>query len=162
MSELQAKLGGGLNKIQDSLQQGKQKIQTAQEIGQYRKIIQESGSIRGQALMQLGEEVYRKIRSGELHSENFSSSISSITESDVKIYQAQSAISLLNQKSGVEHACSTCGTAVTEADKFCGSCGSPVEISVQEEAAETAVCPSCEQQIPAHASFCTCCGTHLV
>ena len=31
MSELQTKIGGGLNKIQGSLQQGKQKIQVAQE-----------------------------------------------------------------------------------------------------------------------------------
>jgi hypothetical protein len=29
MSDLQTRLGGGLNKIQDSLQQGKQKLQTA-------------------------------------------------------------------------------------------------------------------------------------
>ncbi|MBM7703991.1 zinc ribbon domain-containing protein [Metabacillus iocasae] len=156
MNDLQTKLGGGLNKIQDSLQQGKQKIQVAQEVSQYKKIIQDAGMQRAEILLQIGENVYQKVRSGELQHAELLQDVQAISTLDRKIYQAQQSISQLTQASALGALCS-CGAAITPADKFCGSCGSQVELQ-QTSIEETKSCSTCEEQIAVTANFCTCCG----
>ncbi|MTH54562.1 zinc ribbon domain-containing protein [Bacillus mangrovi] len=160
MSDLQSTLGSGLNKIQGSLQQGKQKIQTAQEVSQYKKALYEAGTERGELLLKLGESVYQMVRNGELQHDEFKKYQQPIMVLDQKMFQAQQAIALLSAKSSEQHICSACGTAVTEQDKFCGSCGARVEIPEQQPAQEMKPCPSCEEMIPEEARFCTCCGIH--
>ncbi|MBS2970727.1 zinc ribbon domain-containing protein [Metabacillus sp. KIGAM252] len=161
MSDLQSTLGSGLNKIQDSLQQGKQKIQTAQEVSQYKKALYEAGTERGELLLKLAETVYQMVRSGTLQHEEFDKYQQPISELDQKMFQAQQAIALLNAKSLEQHACSGCGTVVTDQDKFCGSCGARVEIPEKKPAQEMKACRTCDEMIPEEARFCTCCGIHL-
>lgn len=52
MSDLQTKLGSGMNKLQEGIEQGKMKLQVAQEIAQLKreckcKCRKSRGSIRG-------------------------------------------------------------------------------------------------------------------
>ncbi|UNL84810.1 zinc ribbon domain-containing protein [Priestia koreensis] len=158
MNDLQSKLGGGLNKIQDSLQQGKQKLQTVQEISQQKKIIQEASSKRALLLIQAGEEVYRKVRNGDIQNEELKERFTLLIELDQRIYNAQQMILNLNQESSDSMSCTSCGSAVTVNDKFCGSCGTKVVIPSIEEL-DMKTCHACDQAVPANTQFCSCCGT---
>ncbi|WP_191991871.1 zinc ribbon domain-containing protein [Bacillus aerolatus] len=162
MSDLQTKIGGGLNKLQDSLQTGKQKIQSAQEISQYKRLIQETYLERNEILLQLGEEVYKKLRSQEIHSDEWAQKAASLSALDHKIYQAQQAIAAANAQSAISRTCPNCQNPITADDKFCGSCGTKVEIPSTETDVETKTCAHCEEQIPASALFCICCGVKTV
>ncbi|WP_066067119.1 zinc ribbon domain-containing protein [Neobacillus soli] len=162
MSDLKTKLGGGLNILQDSVQQGKQKLQTAQEISQYRKLVQENSERRANLLLQLGEQTSQKIRTGELKDLQLRDYVLKIAELDRQIFQTQSALEQLNRKSD-SWACSKCGSQIGVDDKFCGSCGQQQEpIATGNDTVETAVCPTCEEQVPAQGNFCACCGSRLV
>ncbi|MFF2446494.1 zinc ribbon domain-containing protein [Neobacillus sp. NPDC058068] len=162
MSDLQTKLGGGLNMLQDSLQQGKQKLQVAQEISQYRKLVQENSERRADLLLKLGEDTYRRIRTGDVQDPQLREYVLKIAELDRGIFQTQKALEQLNRKSDT-WACSNCGTQIGANDKFCGSCGQIQEpIAIGNDTEETAVCPTCEEQVPAQAKFCACCGSRMV
>ena len=161
MSDLQTKLGGGLNKLQDSLQQGKQKLQTVQEISQFKKEIQEFSELRSDLILKLGEDTYRKLRLGDLQDPQLHEYFHSIAELDRKIFNTQKSLESLDQKSSTT-ICTTCGASLSAEDKFCGSCGQKQEERTNlSDQTQLAVCPTCEEQIPADANFCACCGSRL-
>ncbi|KYD05519.1 zinc ribbon domain-containing protein [Heyndrickxia sporothermodurans] len=157
MSDLQTKLGGGMNILQDSLQQGKQKLQTAQEISQLKKLVQENMTKRAELILQLGESVYRLHREGEIIQSEFSDITQSIVALDKMIFNAQKSIELQSKKNQIAHKCQ-CGASISENDKFCGVCGTKVEIQSEVDLGSTIVCQSCEEEIPETSSFCKCCG----
>lgn len=159
MNELHEKLGSGLNKLQDSLQTNKQKIQNAQDANQHKRMVQETSLKRNEILLQLGEEVYKKLRSKDIESEELSKKVMSLIELDRTIYHSQQAISAYEAHSTDEKTCGACGTLVTSEDKFCGGCGAKVEQSEQKLVVETVNCTVCEEAIPVNAAFCSCCGT---
>lgn len=161
MSDLQAKLGGGLNKLQGSIQQGKQKLQNVQEIMQLKRVIQESATKRAEYIAQLGESVYLKMRKGEIQDEALSSLVSDIAEYDIKMFQAQVAVEQLSEQPSAGYACPSCNGLISEHDKFCGSCGTPVEKVTVKAEVEKTPCPTCEVEIPVTANFCNCCGTKV-
>ncbi|WP_110928702.1 zinc ribbon domain-containing protein [Bacillus massiliglaciei] len=161
MSELQEKIGSGLNKIQDSLQSNKQKLQNAQTASQYKRIIQEEGAKRHDILLQLGEEVYKKLRRNEIQSEEMSGKVTSLIELDKKLYKAQQAVAELQAQSDARFSCGSCGAPITPDDKFCGGCGSKVELPKQEETTEQTACPACEEKISVNAAYCSCCGSKM-
>lgn len=161
MSDLQSKLGGGLNKLQDSLNQGKQKLQVVQEISQYNKIISEGLENRAKIIFELGEEAYRKLRNRELNDAVLLELAGGIISIDQKVYQARKMVAQLNATSQQTNQCSGCGTALTPGDKFCGTCGQKAEQYQEQETVEMTTCPSCEEEVPAHTTFCSCCGIRL-
>lgn len=162
MSDLQTKLGGGLNMLQDSLQQGKQKLQVVQEISQFKKVINEHSENRASLLLKLGEDAYKKIRSGELQDSQLRDYFLEIAAIDHKIFNAQKTLEQLNQKSNAG-SCTHCGSPITPDDKFCGSCGQKQEqTTASEQTTQMVACPTCEEQIPAEAKFCACCGSRMV
>lgn len=59
--------------------------------------------------------------------------------------------------------CANCGAEVSRTSKFCDKCGSPMDRTVLETSAASAVptCPSCGEKLEAGALFCTNCGTKL-
>lgn len=162
MTDLQTKLGGGLNRIQNSLQQGKQKLKAAQEISQYKREIQEISESRGSLILKLGEDVYRKIRTGELQDSQLHEYFLKIAELDRKIYRAQKSLELISLNSETK-TCPHCGATIERGDKFCGSCGRQQEEMLElNKQVERTACPNCEEQIPVNISFCPCCGSHLM
>lgn len=161
MNDLQNKIGGGLNKLQDSLQQGKQKFQIAQELNQFKKVIQDAGMKRAELILQLGEEVYQKLRSGEVHEPKLIDIAQSIMSLDHQIYQSQRSIEDLSQNTESGFTCKGCGASVTSLDKFCGACGSPIVREEVREDVEKIACSACEESIPASANFCSCCGNKV-
>ncbi|MBS4174249.1 zinc ribbon domain-containing protein [Bacillus sp. FJAT-49736] len=161
MSDLQTKLGGGINILQDSLQQGKQMLQTAQEISQLKKVVQETATKRAELIQQLGETVYRIHRDGELHNPELQELTQSIIGLDKIIFNAQKSMELQSKKNPTSYKCQ-CGATISENDKFCGGCGTKVEIQKEVESGPTIVCQSCEEEIPAASNFCKCCGMKVV
>lgn len=161
VSDLQSKLGGGLNLLQDSLQQGKQKLQTVQEVSQLKRLIQEHAEKRADLLLKLGEQTYQQIRTGQLEVPELSEFQLKIAEQDQRIFQAQKALEQLNKKASTS-ACANCGTALNENDKFCGSCGQRQEQAASSmDSIETVVCPTCQEHTPTQAAYCACCGSRL-
>lgn len=158
MSDLQTKFGGGLNKIQGSLQQGKQKLITVQEISTTKKSLQEMGDQRANVMIKLGEETYKLIRNGIINNTTLNPIIQSIPEMDIKIFQFQQALDHLNKKEQENSACTACGTHVTTDDKFCGGCGAPVELQPDPHTDEEKECTACSMPVPVTADYCGCCG----
>jgi membrane protease subunit (stomatin/prohibitin family) len=162
VSDIQTKIGGGLNKLQGSLQQGKQKLQTVQEISQYRKVIQENGEKRASIILALGEAAFKKMRAGELQDVELHELTQKVLQFDQEIFKAQKAVEKLARQAKQENGCPSCGATVTENDKFCGSCGQKVEAVNELVDEETEQCRVCEEEIPVSSKYCICCGTQQV
>ena len=47
---------------------------------------------------------------------------------------------------------------IYEDDKFCGSCGAPVNIEAPKEKTDKIICPNCGKEVPAGSKFCSECG----
>jgi len=58
--------------------------------------------------------------------------------------------------------CQTCGASNVAGTKFCGTCGSKLELPVVELVAEERSCPTCGAKIPAESKFCGECGHRFV
>ncbi len=157
MSDLQTKLGGGINKLQDSLQQGKQKLQVAQEVSQIKKQLQTRLDERGTKIFKLGEELYKKIRNQEIHDDTLIESSNAIFQLDQEIYLLQEQLEEKNRTANNNESCPNCQAPVGVNDRFCGGCGSPVAVA-QKVHEETAACPVCDVQVPVSANYCGCCG----
>ncbi|RFU61117.1 zinc ribbon domain-containing protein [Peribacillus glennii] len=161
MSDLQTKLGGGLNILQDSLQQGKQKLQTAQEISQLKRKLQDASEQRSAQLLKLAEETYKMVRQGSIQEEAIVQQAQPILSLDVQIYQINQALEEINQQNANGQSCSSCGSSVTDQDKFCGSCGSPVLRQAAAAIEYDGKCGTCHAGMPVNAEFCGCCGVKV-
>ncbi|MCA0172854.1 zinc ribbon domain-containing protein [Bacillus sp. RAR_GA_16] len=156
MSDLQTKIGGGLSKLQDGLQQGKTKLQTAQEVSQLRKHASDAASNRMKVINQLGELTYRLLRKGEIQHSELNEQMERLLPYDLELYQANRSLSQMKKESS-DHVCE-CGAPIQEEDTFCGSCGSKVLIVEPPEALATQPCDRCKEEVPETARFCGCCG----
>lgn len=161
MNEFQNKVGGSLNKIQDSLQQGKQKLQTVQEISQIEQSLSALRQKRQELIVLMGNKVHKKLRLNEITDTDFQEISTNIEAIDKNIYQQARAVDQLKTSSQNIYICTSCNSEVNPSDKFCGSCGTPVVImeTVEEELKS---CQECEEEIPHSALFCPCCGNPTV
>ncbi|WP_078593743.1 zinc ribbon domain-containing protein [Evansella clarkii] len=157
-NDLQSKIGEGLSKFQGGIEQGKQKLHTTKEINRLKKIVQESALKKSEALIELGQLTYQKLRTGEITDSEFSKTAEGLTELDKEMYSANQNIAALSQ-SGTEGQviCTSCSAANGPDDKFCGGCGSKLEKESNQESAAGS-CTACETTYPATANFCPCCG----
>ncbi len=57
--------------------------------------------------------------------------------------------------------CPECGAAVAEGKKFCGECGTKIEIPIPEPEPEGITCPECGAPIAEGKKFCGECGTKI-
>ena len=65
-----------------------------------------------------------------------------------------------NSTNNVE-TCENCGTEVSSDEKFCTSCGKPIDTSDSLKSSDVIICPDCNSEIPPGKKFCTNCGKSL-
>ncbi|MGH1026678.1 zinc ribbon domain-containing protein, partial [Bacillus paranthracis] len=86
MSDLQSKFGSGMNKLQEGIEQGKMKLQVAQEVAQLKKITQEKLQAKTEILLELGQMAYMQLRNDEVRVDVLKNIIEPVQELDVAIY----------------------------------------------------------------------------
>lgn len=160
MSTLQSKVGDGLNILQDTLQQGKQKVATVQEVGQIRQQLEQLRQKRIEQILTLGNAVHQDIREGVILEPRYLQITEPIGQLDREIYSLAKSLELLQQSQKANNQCPSCKKAIGESDKFCGSCGETLPSNEPIQVNEIA-CKHCEMMIPEQSSFCPCCGFSL-
>ena len=160
MSNFQSKLGDGLSKIQGGVEQSKAKLQTAQEVSRLRKTLREQSEQKSRHLLELGQLAHLWIREGRIQDPDAVETIAKVKELDVVIFNTMKRINALNEQEAGPQACQ-CGAPLTEADKFCGACGTRVNVEIKVQEEEPVECLSCGEQVPASAHYCGCCGTKM-
>ncbi|MGW6146704.1 zinc ribbon domain-containing protein [Bacillus mycoides] len=156
MSDLQSKFGNGMNKLQEGIEQGKMKLQVAQEMAQLKKITQEKLQEKTEISLELGQTVYMQLRDDEVRVDLLKAIVAPVQELDVAIYNTRRQISNL-QRQEQKGQCS-CGGPLSLNDKFCGQCGKENELLLQSKNIEKEACSSCGEQIATEATFCPACG----
>ena len=131
MSDLQSKFGSGMNKLQEGIEQGKMKLQVAQEVAQLKKITQEKLQVKAEILLELGQTTYMQLRNDEVRVDVLKSIIEPVQELDVAIYNTRKQIANL-QNQGQKGQCS-CGGPLSLNDKFCGQCGKKMSYSFNQK-----------------------------
>lgn len=157
LSDLQTKLGSGMNKLQEGFEQGKMKLQAAQEIAQLKKEIQVQLQKKTEVLLDLGQKVYVQLRDTGVKEEELKQLVVPIQHFDVAIYQARKRIVELQKQQGDKMTCE-CGGPLAFNDKFCGTCGKPNPMLVVESDVDTTACSSCHEDIATNSIFCPVCG----
>jgi len=157
LSDLQTKLGSGMNKLQEGIEQGKMKLQVAQEIAQLKKGMQVQMQRKAEVLLEVGQKVYVQLRGHGVNESSLKEMIAPVQEFDVAIYQARKRIIELQKQQGEKATCE-CGGPLSMNDKFCGSCGNPNPMLVVENDGETANCISCDEHIDKNSTYCPVCG----
>ena len=100
LSDLQTKLGSGMNKLQEGIEQGKMKLQVAQEIAQLKKGMQVQMQKKAEVLLGVGQQVYVQLRGNGVNEESLKEMIAPVQEFDVAIYQARKRIVELQNNKG--------------------------------------------------------------
>ncbi|AZJ23313.1 zinc ribbon domain-containing protein [Bacillus wiedmannii bv. thuringiensis] len=157
MSDLQTKLGSGMNKLQEGIEQGKMKLQVAQEIAQLKKEMQVQMQKKAEVLLEIGQRVYVQLRGNGVDEASLQEMIAPVQEFDVAIYQARKRIVELQKQQGEKATCE-CGGPLSINDKFCGSCGKPNPMLAIEHEGETTNCISCNEHIDQKSTYCPVCG----
>ncbi|WP_263629633.1 zinc ribbon domain-containing protein [Bacillus tianshenii] len=157
-NDLQTRLGEGLSKVQGGIEQGKQKLQVAQEISRLKKSMAECSLKKSKILLELGQVTYRKLRSGLIQDEELATHVGSIVGLDKQMYTASKQIIELSKTTQNGIACS-CGTVNGATDRFCGGCGSKIEQPNEIDLSTASACGKCEEVVPVGANFCPCCGS---
>lgn len=157
LSDLQTKLGSGMNKLQEGIEQGKMKLQVAQEIAQLKKEMQVQMQKKAEVLLEIGQRVYVQLRGNGVDEASLKEMIAPVQEFDVAIYQARKRIVELQKQQGEKATCE-CGGPLSINDKFCGSCGKPNPMLAIENEGETTNCISCNEHIDQNSTYCPVCG----
>ncbi|CEI73353.1 zinc ribbon domain-containing protein [Romboutsia hominis] len=154
MNNVQDKIDSGMSRIQDSIDQNKNKIDEKMTISKYNKIIDEVENKRRILLEEIGILVYEKIRQGEITNLEIREACKPLIGFDYTIYDNKKKIQEINnKKNGLT---CDCGARISLEDKFCGGCGTKVEIP--DDNTEYIECSSCETIVPENSNFCPCCG----
>ena len=156
---IQTKIGGGLNKLQDTIQTGKQKMQVVQETSQVKTEMEQMRQERMKLIIQLGNDIHLKIRKGLEKDENLLQLSGLVERLDKEIYaKAKQLEQLKAQQASDTASCSGCKNPIHPTDKFCGHCGEAVAQQQTSEDLVLRTCKNCETNITESAAFCPCCG----
>ncbi|WP_078553933.1 zinc ribbon domain-containing protein [Bacillus alkalicellulosilyticus] len=158
-NDFQSKIGEGLSKFQGGIEQGKQKLQVTQEMNRLRKMIQELSVKKSAVLLELGQVTYKQIRAEAIAAEELVTISDQLVSLDKQIYLATKQLSEMNKTEDNAVVCGSCNEANGPNDKFCGSCGTPLEKPAEVDLSEGISCVTCEEIIPKEANFCPCCGS---
>lgn len=166
MSDFLSKLTGDLNKgIKNISSMGKELIETSKLKGEIKEV-QDSIS---EKYTQLGKRVYEMHNKGGLVEADIRNSCSEITVLFKRITELETEIrkveeEALKTRQGAEKtACPNCKAINNSTDKFCFSCGTPIQQSAN---ATTVVdgsnCKNCGNALKEGAKFCMRCGAKKV
>lgn len=136
-----------MNNVEDSIK----------EIYKLNKIIEDISAKKAEALLDLGINIYQKVREGIIKDEEIIEKCNSILGFDYLIYNNKRKIEEI--KSADEGFTCSCGKALTSEDRFCGGCGKKVEIPVENIESDT--CDNCDMNINSNLNFCPCCGVKI-
>ena len=159
MPNIQEKFHRGLSSVQRGIQEGKEKIQTSQEIISLKLNVSKEESKRAKLITSIGEIAYLKIRKGEIDSTEFNHLLEELKEVDKYIYNTLKIIEEKTKQD--ERAICECGNELGATDKFCIECGKQVGVEEKEEDIDYMMCSNCEESIPSTSNFCSCCGHNL-
>lgn len=157
MSSVENTIGSGLSKVQEKLDKSKNKVVEIREASKLNKAIEEANAKKAELLLEIGINTYKKIREGIIIDEEIAEKCKRIVGFDYILYDNKKKLDELKKES--EGFLCSCGSNVTSDEKFCGSCGKRVEITVEEE--NTITCNNCEMEIKSDVNFCTCCGIKI-
>ncbi|MEK4439095.1 zinc ribbon domain-containing protein [Paenibacillus sp. FSL K6-2862] len=154
-------IGEGLSKLQGGIEQGKQKLQTAQEINELNKHANDLNQKKSKILLDLGQLAYYKIRTGQISDIEMTELTKDVLQLDQQIYGSLRQLSQLNNSKQQGTTCEKCGNLTDGIDKYCGSCGSKVEVQQVIVNQGDLECLSCGELAPLNANHCPCCGMRM-
>lgn len=154
MRNLENKLGMGLSKIQEGLDKSKNKVEEIREVSKVNKTMEEVYDKKAEALLELGINVYKKVREGTLNDKEIVEKCKNIIGFDYVIYDCKNKIEELTKAE--EGILCECGKTVGYEDKFCGGCGSKVEFIAEN--LDYITCKYCDMKIEDKVNYCPCCG----
>ncbi len=157
MSNVDSRTSDGVSRFQDSIQQGKQKIQNAQEAAKAKKMISQLSNQKGKLLIDLGQAVYLEYRKGAFQHSEVANRASGIEEVDIAIHDYLVQLKEYSNSPQQTQTCE-CGTKLSDSDQFCPNCGT--KVTKQEEVEQDLKqCHNCQHDIPMDANFCSACGS---
>lgn len=155
MLEIQNIVGGRLNKVQESLQAKKKKLEVYTEINKLKKEMRQLLDKKGLVLCKIGLQAHYLFRTGRLQDSLIEEFAERVEMADKKIFLLQRKVTEL---AAIEDSrvCSKCKNKVELDDKFCGSCGAPIEEDFPEE--PSGKCNRCGEAVSESFNFCAVCG----
>lgn len=159
MDSLQTKVQKGLNNMQRGIEEGKNKIQSSQEILALREEVNQLEESRTYFIFELGEMTYKKIRDNEISEEDFKTLGLEVSILDRKIFNLLKAIDEKSKRE--EDLLCMCGAKLTHNDRFCKECGKKVDVFTSSDSNETLLCKNCETENTSDNNYCNCCGKKI-
>jgi NADH pyrophosphatase NudC (nudix superfamily) len=158
MSDVQAKLGEGLNKLKDGIEQGKQKLQQVQETSELKRKVKEYSQKKAKIYLDLGGTVYQMIRNNQISNDHLVNISKAIVDLDKAIYQSVRKINELSESDQKLLKCE-CGAFTQATDKFCGACGKKNQQQEPVNEQSLVACKVCKIEILRSPGYCPCCGS---
>ncbi|KNF09765.1 hypothetical protein CLPU_2c02170 [Gottschalkia purinilytica] len=160
MNDFKEKFHKGISTFQKELKEGKEKIQTSQEVMSLKLKLSEYEDERLNLIYSLGELAYKKMRENELKDTELENTVADITNVDKSIY---SILKVIDEKTKSEKSViiCDCGEKLSHQDKFCKGCGMKLDSKEENETIEMISCSKCEEKIVSDSNFCGCCGAKI-
>lgn len=161
-------LGKGLNKV------GKKTSDMA-SVAKLKLDITKNKSAIDKKYEELGSRIYFLSKEGVDRDESVDTLMTEIdqlfaniaeVEAEIEKINAEKDVPVVTNVSGNSFPCGNCGAILPEGTKFCGSCGSKIEVPVAEAVVEAVAaeegkkCPNCGAVV-GDAKFCNSCGTSI-
>lgn len=159
MDNFGAKVQKGLSNVQKGIEEGKNKIQTSQELLGLKEEVAQVEEKRSSFIFDLGELTYKKIRDGEIEGEDLNSIGIEVSSLDKEIFNLLKIIEEKTRKQ--ENLVCECGAGLTVNDKFCKECGSKVEALISSDDKDMIICQHCESKNITSNNYCNCCGIKI-
>lgn len=159
MDNLGSKFQKGFSNVQKGIEDGKNKIQTSQEVLALKEEVRVFEEKRSSIIIDLGELTYKRIRENQIKEEALNNIALEILGLDKEIF---SLLQIIEEKSKKEKDLQCeCGSELTASDRFCKECGKKVELAVKKQSLHMVICERCQTENTAENNYCNCCGLKI-